>query len=46
MIFVFFASGMESMIKRQKDNIAELEARIQSNLDEIAKVRMYYSIAS
>ena len=31
--------GMENMIKGQKDIIAELEAKIEANLDAINKVR-------
>ncbi len=33
-------SGMESMIRSQKEAIAELEGKIQANLDEITKARL------
>ena len=32
-------SGMEQLIKSQKEGIKELEAKIQANMEEIKKVR-------
>ncbi len=31
-------SGMETMIRSQREAIAELEAKVQANMDEITKV--------
>ena len=37
-------SGMEQMIKSQKESIAELEAKIAANMDEIKKVPCTFTI--
>ncbi len=39
-------SGMEQLIKSQKDAITELEGKIQANLEEIKKVASNESFAS
>ena len=37
-MFYTLCSGMENLIKSQKETITELEAKIQANMDELKKV--------